>query len=373
MTNDETTREAEFSAMLQRARTKVLAATGRRPRHRRIAAITTAVLLLIGGGTAAGVAVAGSSGPETYVGPVTIDVPAPDAPASALVVTFTCVDPGEYLVRVAGAPNVTMEGTCQEGSAAAYRFGFMLGEPDAPTEGAQRITVTVPDGARFALESWYQVPKDGTTPVPTTTPPSAGAADPASFPMPDPMTEEQLAALAAAADAQLIAAMQERYTDFAVPQATRERYVLEPEWAGVMAVCLTEAGHPASAEDGGLRNDRQTGLAEDQAWDTAFTACSLRFPMDPRYRVPVNDEQIAFLYDYLVSVAMPYIEDLGGTVSTPPNLTDFTADYRTGDNWSPFWDVSGEFDRDAMLTLPQLPAGFHGAELAAAERALVGR
>lgn len=370
MTSDDTTRDAEFSAMLANARTTVLTATRKRPVRRRIPVIAAAAVLLIGCGTAAGVAVAGHSGAETYVGPTAIDVPAPDQAASALIVTFTCIDPGDYRVSVDGAPNGTIEGTCIAGEPGGERFGFQIADIGEVTDTAQRIDVSMPEGARFKLEHWYQV-QTATTATATTKPelPDVATADPDSYPVPDPRTEDQLMELAAASDAQLIAAMQERYADFAVPQVARERFVLEPEWAEVMAACLTEAGYPTSIEQGGLRNDRPTGVAEDQPWDTAFTACSVQFPMDPRYSVPVNAQQIAFLYRYLVTVAMPYIQELGGTVSAPPNLTDFIADYRVGENWTPFWNVSGEFDRTAMLELPQVPEGFYGADLAREERA----
>ncbi|HXH36168.1 MAG TPA: hypothetical protein VNJ54_17450 [Plantibacter sp.] len=368
MTSDDTTRDAEFSAMLANARTTVLTATRTRPVRRRVPVIAATTVLLIGCGTAAGVAVAGHSGAETYVGPTAIDVPAPDQAASALIVTFTCIDPGDYRVSVEGAPNGTMQGTCTAGEPGGERFGFQIAAIGEVTVAAQRIDISMPEGARFKLERWYQVPT-ATTATAKPELPGDATADPDSYPIPDPMTEEQLMNLAAASDAQLIAAMQERYADFTVPQVARERFVLEPEWAEVMAACLTEAGYPTTVEGEGLRNDRPTGAAEDQPWDTALTACSVQFPKDPRYSVPVNAQQLTFLYQYLVTVAMPYIQKLGGTVSPPPNLTDFIADYRVGENWTPFWNVSGEFDRTAMLELPQVPEGFYGADLAREERA----
>ncbi|MGK9148326.1 RNA polymerase sigma factor [Plantibacter flavus] len=369
MTNDETTQDAEFSAMLLRARSTVLAATHPRPKRRRGVIIGAMAVLLVGGATAAGVAVAGNSGPQTYVGPTVIDVPAPDEAASALVVTFSCVDPGAYSVSVDGAPNGTMVGTCREGAPGGERFGFQIADIGALTDAAQRIEVVVPDGARFTLEHWYQVPK-GPSVAPAPVTPDDLTTDPDSYPSPDPMTEDELLRIAAASDTQLVESMQERYSDFVVPQVERERFLLQPEWATVLADCLTDAGHPTTASsDDGLRNDRPTGVSENQPWDTAFTACSLRFPMDPRYSVPFNDEQLTYLYTYLVTVATPRIEALGGSVSTPPNLTTFIADYRTGAAWNPFWDVSGSFDRDAMLDIRQIPVGFYGADIAEEERA----
>lgn len=374
MTNDDSTGNVQFDAMLQRARAEVLAVATPPRRRRRFTALVTASVLVLGGATATGIAVAVSSGPEIYVGPTTVDVSAPENSASELVVTFTCVDTGDYRVTVEGAPNGTMEGTCVAGRGGSNRFGFMLGGLGDVTDSPHRIVVTVRAGARFALESWYRTPEPSASDQPSPATPSMPTSRSDSFPTPDASTDDQLAALAAANDAQLISAMQERYAGFVVPQVRRERFVLEPEWATVLAECMTAAGQAASvSKDGGLKNDEPSGVAEDESWDTAFTACSLRFPMDPRYSVPVNGDQIAFLYSYYVTTATPFIQQLGGTVSPPPNLTQFIAGYRTGENWSPFWDVSGDFDRDAMMELPQIPEGFYGKEIADAERAVRDR
>ncbi|HZD22176.1 MAG TPA: hypothetical protein VE569_02065 [Acidimicrobiia bacterium] len=117
-----------------------------------------------------------------------------------------------------------------------------------------------------------------------------------------------------------------------------ERYISPWEYAAVMVPCLTEQGIPVRADgaNGILFGDVPVAQARAQA--EALYRCKVRFPTDPLFNEPVNEEQLRFLYEYQVGDLTACLESEGYSVPPAPSLESFIESYTHpgGDVWSPY-------------------------------------
>lgn len=120
------------------------------------------------------------------------------------------------------------------------------------------------------------------------------------------------------------------------------RLIHPDEWTVVMSKCISDEGWPVEVSpDGGimfLPVPADQG-AEKQA---AQERCSQWYPVDPRYRQPLTDEQLEILYRWRVDVAIPCLEDRGFTGFSPPTLERYIETYLTQDHWAPYGDIDSQ-------------------------------
>lgn len=117
-----------------------------------------------------------------------------------------------------------------------------------------------------------------------------------------------------------------------------ERYISPDEYAAVMVPCLTEQGIPAHPlPDGGVGYG---DIPPDQALQQreALYRCMVRFPTNPLFNQPLNNDQLRRLYDYLVGDLTTCLEDQGYSVPPPPSVETFIDSYYApgADVWSPY-------------------------------------
>ena len=147
-----------------------------------------------------------------------------------------------------------------------------------------------------------------------------------------------------------------------IPDVDRLRYVSPEEWAFTLAECLTAEGFETAAHaDGGIRS-AATPPEQAEAQGIAIYTCSVRYPVDPQYSVPLNHEQIGFLFDYLVGELIPCLEDSGYEIPAPPSWQTFEETLGSAP-WSPYNFVSPVEEEDWLainLACPQQPNQLFG-------------
>lgn len=187
--------------------------------------------------------------------------------------------------------------------------------------------------------------------------------DAASIPAPvvDEPSEAALADAAERDQAATLESLLTRFPDATVPNVEWERFIELEEFAPVMAACYTDQGFPSVASaDGGVSGEYQDEEAE--AYALAGYTCMTKFPTDPKYAIPLNDSQIAYIYDYQTQVLTPCLEDAGYTVDAAPAREDFVANYLTdGGGWYPYEHVNaGSLTVSLNVQCPQIPEHLYG-------------
>jgi hypothetical protein len=138
------------------------------------------------------------------------------------------------------------------------------------------------------------------------------------------------------------------------------RFLELGEFPSVYAECLREQGFDAelSPDGGGLIQD---SVPPDQhsAHLRAFYRCQVRYPVHPRFSLPLTDGQVRVLYDYFVESLVGCLEDEGYEVSPAPSFETFLAEWRSPHHaWEPYDSVQ-IFDQRRSLEVyercPQRP------------------
>ncbi|MCS5729576.1 hypothetical protein N1031_07365 [Herbiconiux moechotypicola] len=130
-----------------------------------------------------------------------------------------------------------------------------------------------------------------------------------------------------------------------MPDVEVVRYIAEDEYGQVRAQCLTDAGFPTTAgDDGGLGGSFTRDRAQEHA--LANYVCAAKFPLDPKYQVPLTADQVSVLYDYFVDALIPCLVDHGHMIGEPPTREGFFRDFAEGRQWTPYLDLG----RDAALS-----------------------
>ena len=158
-----------------------------------------------------------------------------------------------------------------------------------------------------------------------------------------------------------------QFPDVEVPVVQRVRFIALNGWADVMAECLRAAGFDAtSTPDGGLQAGPPVG--QEIPFGLAGYTCSAQYPIDPRENLPLNEDQIRYLYEYYVQVATPCLEALGFTnLPEPPSQQSYIGSYPTGPSWDIYSTVAEQADEEewyeANAKCPQRPTDIVGEPL----------
>jgi hypothetical protein len=123
------------------------------------------------------------------------------------------------------------------------------------------------------------------------------------------------------------------------------RYVNPDEWASTQADCLKDEGWivEITPDGSGLKFP---DVAPEQAGDMEAAAdrCLARYPVDPRFYQPLDDDQLELVYDWYVNTEMPCLTDLGYSGFEPPSLETFKETWTTQSHWDPVPDVIDQID-----------------------------
>lgn len=161
-------------------------------------------------------------------------------------------------------------------------------------------------------------------------PPPTGAA----------LSAEEKETVAAADQQLLIDDFHERFPNVELPVATRVQFIFPEQYADVIAPCWRDFGIDAAPNAGG-GIDMQMTTDQEQAVALAQYICATRYPMDPALSVPLVASQIEYLYRYRTEVLKPCLEAAGYSVSNPPPMSDFVANFQDHAQWDPYSDVDG--------------------------------
>jgi hypothetical protein len=188
------------------------------------------------------------------------------------------------------------------------------------------------------------------------------ATEATSIPLPvvDRASDAVLADLAAQDQAVTLDMLLRQFPDAAVPVVERKRYIRPDESVQVMPDCLTEQGFlTVGSADGSWTTE---GLSEDsEKMAVATYVCSSRFPIDPRYLVPLNDSQVTYIYNYQTKIVAPCLERAGYRVDDPPALEDYIASYFSSTGWQPYEHVNaGDLTVSLNVQCPQTPEHVYG-------------
>ena len=114
------------------------------------------------------------------------------------------------------------------------------------------------------------------------------------------------------------------------------------EWTVVMSRCITDEGWPVEVSPDGGITFLPVPPEQEEEKQAAQERCSQWYPVDPRYRQPLTDEQLEILYRWHVDVAIPCLEDRGFTGFDPPTLERYIETYLTQDHWAPYGDIDSQ-------------------------------
>lgn len=135
------------------------------------------------------------------------------------------------------------------------------------------------------------------------------------------------------------------------------RFIHPDEWAAVRAECLGEEGWIVEITiDGGIRFPDVTP-EQSVEMEAADERCGERFPVDPKYRQPLSQQQLEFLYMWYIEVNIPCLQAEGYTDFDAPSLDTFLEGFATGNVWTPIDDI---FD-DIRLQGPNALAALYEA------------
>lgn len=188
---------------------------------------------------------------------------------------------------------------------------------------------------------------------------AAGALEPPIVP---PMSASEMEAQA---ELDLLAHQQHflgAFPDADVPEVARVHFIDMKDWADTLAACLTEAGFPTESAGGGISASPPTG--QELAWGLAAYTCNAQYPVDPRQTRPPSDAQIAYLYVYYTTVAVPCLREIGfSDIAEAPSKQTFISTYGSDRMWSPYANSTStaeQWDR-AAERCPQVPEEIYGS------------
>lgn len=128
------------------------------------------------------------------------------------------------------------------------------------------------------------------------------------------------------------------------------------------ARCLTDAGLPAEVLNGGVHTSIPEG--QEEAYAIGAYVCAVMYPLDPRFLVPPDDEQLAVLYYYFIEEQIPCLEQHGYDVGPAPSLQLFMEKLKSdSDVWTPYGVIGPTVPAadlpDLEAACPQLPHDYY--------------
>jgi hypothetical protein len=153
-----------------------------------------------------------------------------------------------------------------------------------------------------------------------------------------------------------------RYPDATRPDVTEVRSVDPSEWGKVMTACLRGEGYDASAAVGGGIASGDIPVSQGEAYAIALYKCTVQFPFDPHYYIPLVESQVEFLYRYYVDELVPCLAKSGYEVQDPPSWTSFRDQFGAEHAWAPYVSLhlSPTQSAAAESKCPQTPSGLFG-------------
>lgn len=144
---------------------------------------------------------------------------------------------------------------------------------------------------------------------------------------------------AASRQALLKADLDRQWQETGLPDANRPnvdvvRFTTLFDWAEASADCLQRDGWDAAAEDGGLSATEPADPAQANAMRYAVYVCYAKYPMDPRFSVPLNESQLRYLYRYYTTTMRDCVRKQGYEISDPPSESTFVENYQRN-AWTP--------------------------------------
>ena len=121
------------------------------------------------------------------------------------------------------------------------------------------------------------------------------------------------------------------------------REVDPEEWPHAQRDCLEEFGFSASVlPDGGVEYE-SVNPEQVEALQETIQRCRAMFPVEEKYRRPLDEDQLSRLYRWYVAELIPCLEERGYGGFAPPSEAAFVETYYE-DPWSPYVDLGAELD-----------------------------
>lgn len=177
----------------------------------------------------------------------------------------------------------------------------------------------------------------------------------------DRFSESELSALVDTDLSQMEANLTSRYPELVIPDVELVRYISPEEANDLTASCMSDEGFEAQRDSNG--GTSYNGITAEQLgpFEVAQYVCASKYPIDPKYRIPLNDKQLGYLYDYYTGDLTRCLGERDVTVSNPPSRGAFVANYYDqGGVWTPYEGVRAGNQEDwARLNkeCPQMPDG----------------
>jgi hypothetical protein len=209
--------------------------------------------------------------------------------------------------------------------------------------GATKL-LAVAAAAVILLSACTSTPPDGETPSAASSTSSSGSSSDTPAPADAPPFDAD-AVVQSALDFQWEQVVLE-LPNAVRPEIEMVRFVEDDEWAPVMEGCMHDLGWPdvVAAPDGGLESgEMQSSQAGAHA--LAMYTCTAKYPLDPKYSVPLTDEELSDLYDYLADELQPCLEGEGYATPPAPSREKFIeTSGEAGGGWNLYENVAGNMD-----------------------------
>lgn len=113
------------------------------------------------------------------------------------------------------------------------------------------------------------------------------------------------------------------------------RWISPDEYPAIMTECERDQGFNVSVSEDGLGvSSEDVPESQTSALELASYTCTAMFTVDPRYFVPLNEDQKRIVYDYLVNAYIPCLRNGGYSVGEPPTLEVYLGEGGL-DVWTP--------------------------------------
>lgn len=154
-------------------------------------------------------------------------------------------------------------------------------------------------------------------------------------------------------------ALLQQYPNAVLPHVKVVRFISWDDWSTVIPACLANSGWK-----GGdltfMEAQNNVDQSERGAFQVAVYVCEAQYPVDPRYSLPLNRDQQAYLYAYFVQVLKPCLEQFGyAPPGLAPTLAEFLDRYDL-DPWNPYGAVASGDWETMSRNCPAEPAGLYG-------------
>lgn len=151
----------------------------------------------------------------------------------------------------------------------------------------------------------------------------------------------------------------------AQPDVEVIRFIPQSERSAVVGKCMQEAGYEIESSGSGSDIELSGTEAQWASQQLALYICDAQYPIDPANDLPLTDDELRYLYDYLAGSLRECLSGVGFETSSPPSFQAFKDQYDT-DPWSPWGEAADsqsmtqpEFD-ELNAACPQVPPGLRG-------------